>query len=320
MYIEQGYKGFHEGWRYFLGIFIVFILWQFIGGLPLIAALLIKSDSLAIFASGDLGTFSKVLGSNLFLFLMLLSFAIGLFFLFLFIKFFHKQSITSFTTSRPKVDWKRVFFSFLIWGFLSAAFVFIDILLEPQDYQWNFELIPFLILFLIALLMIPIQTSMEEYYIRGYMMQGIGLVAKNRWIPLLSTSLIFGLMHLFNPEVSKLGYGILVFYIGTGFLLGIMTLMDEGLELALGFHAANNLITALLVTADWTAFQTNSLYRDVSDPTLGWDVFIPVLVIYPILLYLLAKKYKWTNWKDKLFGPVVTKELFLTAQNTQDEL
>lgn len=320
MYIEQGYKGLHEGWRYFLGIFIVFILWQFIGGLPLIAALIIKSDSLAIFASGDLGTFSKVLGSNLFLFLMLLSFAIGLFFLFLIIKFFHKQSITSFTTSRPKVDWKRVFFSFLIWGFLSAAFVFIDILLEPQDYQWNFELIPFLILFLIALLMIPIQTSMEEYYIRGYMMQGIGIVAKNRWIPLITTSLIFGLMHLFNPEVSKLGYGILVFYIGTGFLLGIMTLMDEGLELALGFHAANNLITALLVTADWTAFQTNSLYRDVSDPSLGWDVFIPILVIYPILLFLLAKKYKWTNWKNKLFGPVVIKELFLTAQNTQDEL
>ena len=43
--------------------------------------------------------------------------------------------------------------------------------------------------------------------------------------------------------------------------------MDEGLELALGFHAANNLFTALLVTADWTAFQTHSVLKDMSDPT-----------------------------------------------------
>ena len=37
--------------------------------------------------------------------------------------------------------------------------------------------------------------------------------------------------------------------------------MDEGLELALGFHAANNLCGALLLTADWTAFQTNSILK-----------------------------------------------------------
>jgi hypothetical protein len=32
-----------------------------------------------------------------------------------------------------------------------------------------------------------------------------------------------------------------VYYIGTGLFLGILTLMDE-MELALGFHAANNLV------------------------------------------------------------------------------
>ena len=118
-------------------------------------------------------------------------------------------------------------------------------------------------------------------------------------------------MHLGNPEVARLGLGIMVYYIGTGFFLGILTLMDEGLELSLGFHAANNLVGALLLTADWTAFQTESLYRDVSEPTLGWDVFIPVLVIYPILLFIFSKKYGWKNWKEKLTGKVLTKEQFL---------
>ena len=35
-----------------------------------------------------------------------------------------------------------------------------------------------------------------------------------------------------------LGYKFIVQYITVGFILGIMTLMDDGLELALGFHAA----------------------------------------------------------------------------------
>jgi hypothetical protein len=193
--------------------------------------------------------------------------------------------------------------------------VFIDIQISPEDYEFNFNLKPFLILAVISIVMIPIQTSMEEYYLRGYMMQGIGLLAKNRWVPLFFTSILFGSMHLLNPEVEKLGYGIMVYYIGTGFFLGILTLMDEGLELPLGFHAANNLTTALLVTADWTAFQTDSLYRDISEPVLGWDVFVPVLVIYPILLFVFSKKYGWTNWKERLFGKVVDKQVFL-AQNS----
>ena len=146
-------------------------------------------------------------------------------------------------------------------------------------------------------------------------MQGLGILSKTRWVPLFVTSILFGLMHVANPEVEKLGIGLMVYYIGTGFFLGIMTLMDEGLELALGFHAANNLITALLVTADWTAFQTDSIFRDVSEPTLGLDAFIPVFVVFHILLFIFAKKYRWTDWSGKLFGSVKSKEEFLVSEN-----
>jgi hypothetical protein len=115
-------------------------------------------------------------------------------------------------------------------------------------------------------------------------------------------------MHVANPEVTKLGYGILFFYVGTGLFLGVITLMDEGLELALGFHAANNLITALLVTADWTAFQTDSIYKDISEPVLGWDAIVPVVVIYPILLWIFTKKYGWSHWKSRLTGRVLSRQ------------
>jgi len=160
----------------------------------------------------------------------------------------------------------------------------------------------------IAVVLVPLQTSFEEYLFRGYLMQGIGVLCKNRWLPLIITSVTFGLLHIFNPEIEKLGYILLVHYIGTGFFLGIITLMDEGLELALGFHAANNLFTALLVTADWTAFQTNSILRDVSDPDVSnAEIFASVLIIYPILILIFAKVYKWTNWKEKLIG-TITKD------------
>ena len=34
------------------------------------------------------------------------------------------------------------------------------------------------------------------------------------------------------------------------------------------------------------------------------EIVAPVLIVYPILLLVLSKKYGWTNWKDKLFGNV----------------
>lgn len=320
MYIEQAYKGLPDIWRYVLGIFVVFIFWQGIGAIPLIAALILKADNLGSLMTDNMAVLSEILGSNPLLFLMLLIFAIGLVGLFAYVKFVHRQSITSLTTSRKKTDWKRIIVAFLLWTIISAFFIVIDIWVSPDDYEWNFKAVPFLILAVIAIVMIPIQTSMEEYYMRGYLIQGLGVMAKNRWVPLVVTSVLFGAMHLLNPEVEKLGYGIMVYYIGTGFFLGIMTLMDEGLELALGFHAANNLITALLVTADWTAFQTHSLYRDVSEPTLGWDVFIPVLVVFPILLYIFSRKYGWTNWKERLTGKVLSKEEYLALETNDTKL
>jgi hypothetical protein len=101
-----------------------------------------------------------------------------------------------------------------------------------------------------------------------------------------------------------MGYIIMVYYIGTGLFLGIITLMDDGMELALGFHAANNLVGALLVTSDWSVFQTHSIFKDMSDPSAGADVILPVVIVYPILLFIFSKKYKWTNWKEKLTGKI----------------
>tara|TARA_R110002050_G_scaffold16019_2_gene48991 strand:+ start:85476 stop:86393 length:918 start_codon:yes stop_codon:yes gene_type:complete len=302
MYIEQGYKGKIGLWKYWI-LPVGFILF--------IVANYIATVMSPISVEDTMQQLIEQLGSNTVLVILLLPLVAGFFVVLGWTKLVHSQTITSLTTSRKKIDWKRIFFAFALWGFVTIILTALDIYLKPEDYVFNFKPIPFFTLAIIGILLIPLQTSFEEYLFRGHMMQGIGLMAKNRWVPLVITSILFGVMHLGNPEVTKLGLGIMVYYIGTGFFLGILTLMDEGLELALGFHAANNLVGALLLTADWTAFQTESLYRDVSVPTLGWDVFIPVLVVYPILLFIFSKIYGWTNWKEKLTGKVRSEQQFL---------
>jgi membrane protease YdiL (CAAX protease family) len=307
MYIKQVFKVENDWWLYLIGVIIVGIS-TVIGSIPHTIALF----SVAFSENTDMSSIQEdpyalmsLIDSNLNLFLMLLSFAIGLLALLFVVKFIHKQTINSLTTSRKKIDWSRFWFSFILWGFVTVIFIVIEFLSSPENYVLNFDLIPFLVLFSIAVIMVPLQTSFEEYLFRGYLMQGLGVLSKNRWIPLFITSISFGLLHIANPEIEKIGYILLIHYIGTGFLLGIMTLMDEGLELALGFHAANNLIASLLLTADWTAFQTNSILKDVSDPSMGnLEIIFPVFVIYPTILFVLSKKYNWTNWQKKLFGIV----------------
>ncbi|WP_346883090.1 CPBP family intramembrane glutamic endopeptidase [uncultured Algibacter sp.] len=307
MYITQAYKGLHDWWQYILGI-VIAITGVFVFSAPHIIAIIIETTNgnIDISKMDDTKYLMSLFEPNLNLVFVLLPFAGGLLALFLAVKYLHKLSIKHLTTSRKKIDWKRFWFIFFLWGIVSSSFVIVDYYLSPENYQLNFKLIPFLILCVIAIILVPLQTSFEEYLFRGYLMQGIGVIAKNRWLPLVITSLVFGLLHIANPEVDKLGPVIMIYYIGTGLMLGIMTLMDDGMELALGFHAANNLFTALLVTADWTAFQTHSILKDMSDPSemALSEIFVPVFVVFPILLFILSKVYNWTNWKDKLFGKV----------------
>lgn len=310
MYIAQVFKYKYDFWRYIIGIVAV-VIGVTVAQFPFVFAIISEFGMKAMYTMTETEMMSA-LESNETLFYMLLPFAAGLVVVILIARHLHNQPLTPLTTARKKIDWKRFWFGFL----LVVAFITIitlgDYFSNPEDYQYNFKPQPFLILLVIATLLIPLQTSFEEYLFRGYLMQGLGALAKNKWIPLFITSLIFGGLHYANPEVDKLGNLIMIHYIGTGFFLGIITLMDEGMELALGFHAGNNLLTALLVTADWTAFQTHSIFKDVSDPSVGWDVIIPVLVVYPVFLFIMAKKYNWTDWKGKLFGrierPVVITE------------
>jgi membrane protease YdiL (CAAX protease family) len=295
---DKSYK-LKNFWYYILGSFIL-ILFSTIGQLPMIPFLPSELPS----PDADPMDIFKTIPSNLRLFLLLLSFAFVLPGIWLVVKKLHDLPVMSVLSSRKKIDLERVLYSFMIWGTVVSAFVFLEYSLNPENYVFNFKVKEFLILAVIAILFIPIQTSVEEIVFRGYLMQGFGHWLNSRFMALFLTSTVFGSLHLANPEITALGYEFVILYITVGFVLGIMTLMDEGLELAIGFHAANNLIVALLLTADWTVFQTESILIDISEPSLGITDWITPFIVFPILLTVFARKYSWTNWKGKLFSKI----------------
>jgi membrane protease YdiL (CAAX protease family) len=298
MFIEQAYKGNNKWWRVLLtalltsGVFVAnFVMYFF-------------STKEQLQAAYDL---MKDIPNNLSLIINLIPFVFLLGLLFLLVYVLNNRSILSLTTSREKVDFKRIFFSFGLIVFISIAGFLVSYYGDNSNIVWNFKPVNFFILLIISLLLFPFQIGLEEYLFRGYLMQQIGIVVRNRWFPLLFTSIIFGLFHSANPEVAEMGFGVMIFYIGTGLLLGVMTLMDEGMELALGFHLGNNLMASILITSEFSALQTDALFKYSGvENTAGTltEMIISIAITYPIILFILAKKYKWTNWIEKLTGRV----------------
>lgn len=297
-YIQQAYKGKLETWMVILTTIIV-------------SGVFVLNFIVYLFASPEQMDASydmmKQWDSNLMLILNLGLFVPLILLLFVFVKYVHQRSIVSLTTSRKKVDFGRVLFSFFMIVIFTVGTFAIGYYYDSSDIVMQFNPGRFAVLFIICVLLFPFQIGLEEYLFRGYLMQHIGVIVKNRWFPLILTSVLFGIMHSANPEVAEIGYfKMMIFYVGTGLLLGIMTLMDEGLELALGFHFGNNLMAALLITSDWSALQTDAIFKNTAEQGISsiTEIIAPVLIVYPIMLLILSKKYGWTNWKERLFGSV----------------
>ncbi|MFL2612401.1 MAG: lysostaphin resistance A-like protein [Flavobacteriaceae bacterium] len=307
MFIEQALDFKNDWWRYFIGFIVIFLFWQLIGAIPLIIGMISQmdfsdSDSLQALEN-PIDMFSMIGSKNTVLTLLLISFLVGFLGLFIVVKNIHNQNFKSLITSRKKIDYSRILHCFLVIFILNSLMIFISYVISPSSFEYNFQLEPFLILILICIFLLPFQTTFEELLVRGYLLQGFGIAFKSRAAAFIIPSIIFGFLHILNPEIDKLGYGFLVAYILMGMTWGIFTLMDDGNELAIGAHYANNLVVFLFLTADWHAVQTNAVFISLDEPNL-LSMIIPMFIYYPILIFYFSKKYNWTNWSDKLFGKI----------------
>ncbi len=210
--------------------------------------------------------------------------------------FVHRDQFLNLINTVNKIDVKRIFFGFNRWGFLLLITFILDYLFitDSSDIIYNGIGFNFFIAIFVSFVFLFIQTSAEELMCRGYLMQILGSVFKQRWIPILISGVLFGLLHIMNPEIEKYGMEImLLHYCSVGVFLGVIVVMDNRLELALGFHAVNNILSGLLVNFDGSAFKTYALFTTSSvDPYLGYVVWLLSAIVFYIWCY---KKYKWRS-------------------------
>jgi membrane protease YdiL (CAAX protease family) len=194
-----------------------------------------------------------------------------------------------------------------VWGILMAAYLLIDNHINPDNYILQFDLFKFIPLLLISLIFIPFQTTFEELLFRGYLAQGIAGWTKSRYLAILIPALIFGLLHAFNPEVKEFGFWhTMPQYIFFGLIFGLITILDDGIELAIGIHAANNVFLSLFTTNSASVLQTDAVFEEIG-LHMGKETVVLILLGIITIVYF-AWKYKW-NFKIlniKVENPVTT--------------
>lgn len=230
---------------------------------------------------------------------VLLAFPASLVALYLGQKFIHKRSILSLHTAAKKIRWSRgmqaFFITWIVLGSLSAFGHFSG--LSPIN--TNFDAGRFMIYAVVSLIFIPMQAGTEEIVFRGYLNQWLAHIVKNKWIAFVITSALFAAMHLSNPEATKGAEdGILLLTMSSYFIFGfvacLMVWMDDGLESAIGFHAANNTFAAIFVNYEGSVLPTPSLFMATPNTVIDVPTTLLATLLIAAILYKTRKPLDMT--------------------------
>lgn len=308
MFFQRATSGKNHFLLYIATIFIVIVGYA-LGQTPLVIVQTMQVKKHSDITTADVNQFLETmdfsilkLSSNVGLILMISIFIFAMLAFMLAIKYLHKLPFQRLITPNKSINWKKILFGFGLWFVIALVFEGILALMHPETYYLNFKPMSWVFLLVICILLLPIQTSLEELVIRGYMMPALSLLTGNKWIPWVVTSMIFGLIHGANPEVERFGFWTMqIYYIGAGLFLGLITVLDDSLELALGVHAATNIFGAAFFSFDGSVLQTDSLVKanDIN-PYLMSLTFLLGAVIFIVVC---NKKYKWGGFK-MLFEPI----------------
>lgn len=317
-HLESAFKGKNNWWRYLVMFATILIVSNTIGSIPLVVALAIKSNSdpavFSQFASNPNNLSITGLDANLGFLLLVFPFIAGLIAFILLIKPLNNRTFRMTINGDRKIRWNRFLISGLVWLLLSALYLFVYLKFDPSNFVLTPRTSSIMVLTLISILFIPFQAAFEEVLFRGYLMQGFATLMRNRWFPLIMTSLFFGLLHAFNPEVKQFGFFTMIpQYIFFGLIFGIVTILDDGIEASMGAHAANNVFLCIMLTTDSSALQTPALYEQHT--VHPWTEFGALIISGIIFIMILKYIFKWGSFSLITKNIQVPEEDFQRIQN-----
>jgi membrane protease YdiL (CAAX protease family) len=256
-YLDAARQGKNNWWRYLIGILAILIGMLIVGSIAaLISAILVmglRGQDVLLNFEAQLETFLKESSIPAFA-VNHLPHVLGLIVLLVVVRFLHGRPITSLIAADNTIRWGRIAWGFGIWWLLLMgadliSFLFFDRQVYLQGWQQvNWQ--AWLSFLPVTLLLTPIQTTTEELFFRGYLMQGVGLLTRNSLLLYILGGLFFAVPHFLNPEMARGGWWMGLAYFAMGVFGVLITLKDNRLELAIGEHAANNLYIVLFSNSE----------------------------------------------------------------------
>lgn len=250
-------------WRWVLGTLLIVLVWQIAGTLLTIVAAVLAGMTFeeflpdAGFTIGDLAPDRAALVLVVIM-VSFIPFFVANFFAY---RFILERKAIYLLTSVGRFSFRRVMSGFAVWLILGLVGTLIAAVLTPGSVTWTFNPAGILPFVLVAILLIPIQTTAEELFFRGWLLQWTDNGRRNAYVLALVNGLLFAFPHLTNPEVAGDDLIRSVSYVAVGAAWAWVTLRDRSLELAIGAHAANNISGVLLVGYDGSAIPSISLWN-----------------------------------------------------------
>jgi uncharacterized protein len=298
-HLESTFTGKNKFWRYIVMIAVIIIVANTIGAIPLVLSLAFKSASnheiLSQLAANP-GDFSVLgLDPSVSLIIPLFPSIAGLLAFIVLVQPLNNRTFKMTINGTGKIRWNRFFISAFIWLMLSSLYLFFYLKFDPSNFTINNRTASLITLSVISVLLIPFQAAFEEVIFRGYLMQGFAALLRNRWFPLIMTSVLFGLLHTFNPEVKEFGFlTMMPQYIVFGLIFGCITILDDGIEATMGAHAANNIFICIMLTSKSSVFQAPSLYQQYN--IHPWIEFFALLISGITFIIILKIIFKWGSF------------------------
>ena len=138
-----------------------------------------------------------------------------------------------------------------------------------------------LVLAVIVLVTTPLQAAGEEYLFRGYLLQAVGSLFRNRWVAILSTALLFAAAH--GGQNFPLFFDRFAF----GLIAAWLVIRTGGLEAGIALHVLNN----FLAFGFALAFGDISEMLNVNDAS-WWNILATVTQsgVYTVLVVVVARR------------------------------
>lgn len=298
-YVEAARGGGHRWWRYLVGLVVILFAWMVVANVAsaLVAFALGGQEGLAALGRLDYAAFGPVGG-----FLVVMAgFPLFLAGVLIAVVGIHRRHPRTLITARERISWRRVGHGFVA-GFVPWVLVggLGQYLFYPDSFSFNSDLATFALFVPLALVLTAIQTTTEELFFRGYIVQGASLVWANRVFLALVSAVIFTLPHLANPEAREGGWlGVFLgYFVGTGLLYVIVSLVDGTTELAIGAHFANNIAYFLLFNWTGSFFAAPALFGISEYHARFYD--LTSLVLIPVFLVIVFRLFKRDDAADSV--------------------